>query len=434
MADVNARRRAAPGQRSGGQFAAELKAEAFGVTLAPATPTESAVRTKDHPDYETKDIFDPCGRCAGTGGGEGLGFAPASATARDAETGQIEHHGLVCFRCFGSRGKLVSQGQLDRREKGRAYRARKAAEQAEERRAIMEGETAEHEAAIQAWSEEHSEVIDGLATLEGDFGDSLRASLQANASLTARQTDAILRIAAEKAAEPDPAPVAEGRGVVTGVIKSIKWQESEYGGSLKMLVLDDRGFKVHGTVPSSLGDDGLYRGDRVSFTGICQASEDDETFGFFKRPTKAAAIGPRVPTAHRVTAPGALAGTPVQVKLAFSMSDNYLRKPSGEEQVVDVKDVFADEAVRNSVTKTLRGQAQSRATDLRELGEEGAAAKEQEWRERSGYETWGDVFQDWSLRDAVAEQLSEQRDFSVYLLDQDTAPMLEWIDDNHPRG
>ena len=77
-------------------------------------------------------------------------------------------------------------------------------------------------------------------------------------------------------------PVIVGKGIViTGIVLAQKWQESHYGDTLKMLVKDDRGFKVYGTVPSALD---CERGDKVVFTANVEASKDDETFGFFKRP------------------------------------------------------------------------------------------------------------------------------------------------------
>lgn len=137
----------------------------------------------------------------------------------------------------------------------------------------------------------------------------------------------------ERANEPDPAPVpvSDERLVITGKILSSKWKEGFYGDTLKMTVLDDRGFKVWGTQPESLlvatdpetdlgfietndypantpeawvldrtMQDGTpyktamcrpaNRGDRVTFVAKIERSDRDETFGFFKRPTKAEVI------------------------------------------------------------------------------------------------------------------------------------------------
>ncbi len=106
---------------------------------------------------------------------------------------------------------------------------------------------------------------------------------------------------AKKAAERDAAEeVPEGRHVVTGEVLSTKYQESQYGEQLKMLVKDDRGFKIWGSVPSNLqlfvvlGEDpdydiqrGLEKGDRVTFSANLKQSDDDSKFGFASRPTKA---------------------------------------------------------------------------------------------------------------------------------------------------
>jgi len=92
------------------------------------------------------------------------------------------------------------------------------------------------------------------------------------------------RDAAHEAGEDAP----EGRVVITGTVLAFKVQESMYGDVLKMLVQDDRGFRVWGSVPSSLDD--AERESRITFTATVTASDKDAKFGFFKRPAKAAVI------------------------------------------------------------------------------------------------------------------------------------------------
>jgi hypothetical protein len=105
---------------------------------------------------------------------------------------------------------------------------------------------------------------------------------------------------AEDVAPEPTAPVVEGRIVITGEVLSEKWQTSDYGEQHKMLVRDDRGFKVWGSVPAAIemsrfhDADGMYqeipgveKGSRVTFTATVEASRDDESFGFFMRPSKA---------------------------------------------------------------------------------------------------------------------------------------------------
>jgi len=112
------------------------------------------------------------------------------------------------------------------------------------------------------------------------------------------------------------------RITVAGTVKTVKWQDSDYGGSYKMLVELDSGFKVWGTVPTSFADANDYAdshindirqygggwgaerlakeqaelnkleletiriGNSIQFTARFQMSNDDATFAFFKRPTK----------------------------------------------------------------------------------------------------------------------------------------------------
>lgn len=92
------------------------------------------------------------------------------------------------------------------------------------------------------------------------------------------------RDAAHQNGEDSP----EGRVVITGIVLAFKWQGSDYGDVLKMLVQDDRGFRVWGSVPASL--DGAERESRISFTATVSQSDRDTKFGFFKRPTKSVVL------------------------------------------------------------------------------------------------------------------------------------------------
>jgi hypothetical protein len=79
----------------------------------------------------------------------------------------------------------------------------------------------------------------------------------------------------------------EGRMEILGTILTTKTQESQYGITLKMLVKADDGWKVWGTVPSSIAgeDERGLKGRRIQFSATIQRSKDDPKFGFFKRPT-----------------------------------------------------------------------------------------------------------------------------------------------------
>ena len=89
---------------------------------------------------------------------------------------------------------------------------------------------------------------------------------------------------AAEAAAADPVPVFAGRAKIEGKVLTIKVVESQFGSQTKMLVQADAGWKVWGSVPSSIGPE---RGDRVYFEAKVERSTDDPKFGFFSRPTKA---------------------------------------------------------------------------------------------------------------------------------------------------
>lgn len=95
-----------------------------------------------------------------------------------------------------------------------------------------------------------------------------------------REAAAKQREAEREAAEPCPT----GRIVITGEVVSVKSQHGAYGPQFKMLVKDDRGFKVWGTIPNAIYPSA---GCRVSFTASVEPSNDDNKFGFYKRPSKA---------------------------------------------------------------------------------------------------------------------------------------------------
>lgn len=121
--------------------------------------------------------------------------------------------------------------------------------------------------------------------LYGNLSDKQLAAIQ-----KAVDQDVEKMIAA--AAAPPTAPVPTGKGVaIEGVVVSVKWQDSYYGGTQKMLVVvetPEGEFKVWGTVPSSLPN--TEKGDRVSFVAEVSPSEDDKSFGFFKRPRNAQVV------------------------------------------------------------------------------------------------------------------------------------------------
>lgn len=116
---------------------------------------------------------------------------------------------------------------------------------------------------------------------------------------------------AKKAAEREAAEDApEGRVQITGRLVSLKETCSQWGVTTKGLIVDDRGFKVWGTIPAAILDqiaanldeherrvivwNGESKGRpaegltiRVELTGTVKRSDTDRQFGFYSRPAKA---------------------------------------------------------------------------------------------------------------------------------------------------
>lgn len=251
-------------------------------------------RTNRPADYNVKNIWEGCGKCSETGSVSWGMDVSGSVTLM--EGGRIvaqREVNKVCFDCDGLGGKRVSQAQIDRREKDRARREAKRTEK-----------LAAATQAREAFKAEHPDVF---AWMDGDtnsFSNSLMESFLAN-TLNGRPALSDKQLAAAKASiakdaeraaqreaeRANASPVVEGRQEITGKVVSVKAKEDPYsysGGIVwKMTVKDDRGFKVWGTVPSTIDPE---QGDRVTFTATVSASKDDNAFGFFKRPTKAAMI------------------------------------------------------------------------------------------------------------------------------------------------
>jgi len=108
--------------------------------------------------------------------------------------------------------------------------------------------------------------------------DAVRAAIVRDAERAAQR-------AAERAAEAE-LPVIDcptGRVTVTGVVVGTKVQYSDFGAVKKLIIRDERGFKVWVTEPSSIHAE---RGDTVRLTCNITRSDRDASFGFGKRPTK----------------------------------------------------------------------------------------------------------------------------------------------------
>lgn len=252
-----------------------------------------------------------CPDCAGACKAERLYGTVVAAHCNAACEGA---RGPVCeCACGGSNhggswerpGPDLPAGQLAAYRADRERRARQAAD----RRARK---VAARQDSHTLWVAAHADVVDYLATGDiawSEFLTDLADRIDHGQPLSIAQIDAVRRnIArqaerdAKRAAEAalPTSPVVTGKGVeVVGEVVKVTSHDNGYQVRLVMTVRDDRGFKVWGTVPGSLGDtihadyehfgEGRWTGvgARVRFVANVEASDRDETFGFFKTPRRA---------------------------------------------------------------------------------------------------------------------------------------------------
>jgi hypothetical protein len=248
--------------------------------IATAAPTLDDFYTDPYPGRKGSErIRFECSRCSGSG----EYYGPNPYTGWVAAQGR---NGAPCFGCMG-RGfsaPLVSSLRATARRHAKA--ALQSALDAIEAQGARAAFTAEHGDLVEALKA-HRERSSFLAELADrvEYG---------TGTLTDRQIEAaratIARIAEEEAAKR---PVVEGRHEVEGEVLKVAEHWSAFGGrdvcTLKVTVKVDGGYLLWGSLPSGLG--AVERGDRIAFTATVEKSDRDESFGFFKRPTKARRLG-----------------------------------------------------------------------------------------------------------------------------------------------
>lgn len=144
---------------------------------------------------------------------------------------------------------------------------------------------------------DHPDFKDAIASIDepvhakNAFAKDVIAKLGQYGSLSDKQMTAVVaslkrdaeyeaRKAVEATEVKGDAPT--GRVAVTGVVLSLKEQESQYGFTTKMLVKLTNNSRVWLTAPSKAT---IERGDTITIKATWEPSKDDKSFGFGKRPT-----------------------------------------------------------------------------------------------------------------------------------------------------
>lgn len=223
-------------------------------------------------DNDVPVIWRRCGRCGGSG----------RVWAVHIDNG-------VCFACGGRKGRFV--GLQSVAASARAANRKQAQRVAENQRG-GELRLAKKRPVAAAARILLAENVGLAAVLAGASRGILRSfaeQLGNRGTLSEKQIEMAFKVAADMEAQDAIVLVEvpeDGRVTVEGEILSVKEVYNHFtgGDDLKMLVMDSRGFKVFGSVPSSIIEQ-ADRGVKIRFDAKLEAKELG--FGFFKRPTKA---------------------------------------------------------------------------------------------------------------------------------------------------
>jgi hypothetical protein len=235
---------------------------------------------------------------------------PTASTCAHAIVGQCDHcgahHTYQTILLYIPTGELLSVGNTCAVERfGRQDWARCIADG--KRRAELRFEREKKtSAALAAMNEATRAAFDWATTDENAnrIAKDISGKVAQYGPLTERQAAFLCKLHAESLEKktqvetgevsPCPAGRVEIEGTIVGT-KVVDDPYSRWGGSKTMLVIrDDRGFKVYGSLPSGLGCCfNELRGTRLRFAAAIEPSNDDPTFGFYKRPTKVENLSPR---------------------------------------------------------------------------------------------------------------------------------------------
>ena len=219
-----------------------------------------------------------CGHC-----GHFIRYAAVMAHALSME------YIVVGEDCLANRFEALTASEFQRLRKDAALN-RQRSKLADQRSAFIEA----------------NPVIGGIPAHLGEFGYNdfladINRRFQKYANLSEKQVAAVQKSmerdvewaakrkqdVAEAALAPD---VPEGKQAIKGEVVSLKWHDSGFGSTRKMVVKAEQGWAVWGSVPEAIAIE-VEVGDTVTFTATVTRSDRDPKFGFFKRPTKAAVIG-----------------------------------------------------------------------------------------------------------------------------------------------
>lgn len=279
--------------------------------------TATVPQTHEHEGYTYLELggrfYKGCKRCGGTGHYSFDGYSSECYECGNSplaklgvELGSKEAAEKWCHN------KAVAQANRDRKREAKAQAARDARDA---RVAALKATDADVVAMLQKIYDDENEAYqtgDYSKVSKSGFLRDMASNLfnAGGRDLSEKMLVALRKVVAreaEKAVAQAALPaLVEGRREVVGKVVSTKTVESDYGTGYKMLVELSDGTRIFGSIPNNIWNEveflGAYRksawnetdgvmtklvGMELKFTATIEASKNDKSFGFFKRPAKA---------------------------------------------------------------------------------------------------------------------------------------------------
>lgn len=192
--------------------------------------------------------------------------------------------GGICSEKFGV-AKIIGKAKLQAKNQARRAAARKENQQSATTQLL------DNPGLSDALTTDHP-IVQDISEKLWRYGSLSDAQIDLVFKIQKQEADREARREADALLLADAPALTTERQEITGTVISVRARDGYAYGTTeyKMTVKLDNGNKVWGTIPNSIFDE-VWDNDntRVTFSATIVVSDDDEHFGFFKRPTKATA-------------------------------------------------------------------------------------------------------------------------------------------------
>ena len=247
------------------------------------------------PPYDFKYITEGYSSCDVCGTGIRYQFHCTDAQNKHFKVGCDCIHKLGNTYLTTKAEEAKKQFLNEKKEARRLERLAKKNEKLADKKRLEEIEAKKREAEnFELIKEQNPEYLNDILWASSDKGTAFAQAVLENmikyGRATYNQLEALLY--AHRSYKNSLKPKSDcpsGKIEIVGEVVSKKSHRFGYNDTWKMLVQDDKGFKVFGTIPTSILSH-THIGTQVKLTATVTPSKDDANFGYFSRPTNASIV------------------------------------------------------------------------------------------------------------------------------------------------